>query len=174
MTQVPSILRDRLRQRIVGERRHYQQLAERLQAFHPRRQLNERTQRIDDLQTSMTRCVRQAVREFRYRQQHAAAQLTRVRLAQLLFQRRQSLQQHQQRLRDLMAHQLRYVRHRFSATQSGLRLLGPEQVLARGYSITTDEATGKILRDAKDSKTGQVLKTKLSKGEITSRVEKSD
>jgi exodeoxyribonuclease VII large subunit len=172
MTQVPTILRDRLRQRIVGERRHYQQLAERLQAFHPRRQLNERTQRVDDLQSSMTRCVRQAAKEFRYRQQHAAAQLTRIRLAQLLTERRQILRQHQQRLRDFMAHQLRHVRHRFSTAESGLRLLSPEQVLARGYSITTDETTGKILRDANDSKPGQVLKTKLSKGEITSRIEK--
>jgi exodeoxyribonuclease VII large subunit len=172
MTQVPTVLRDRLRQRIVGEQRHYRQLAERLQAFHPRRQLNDRMQRLDDLQSSIARCVRQAVKEFRYRQQHAAAQVTRVRLTQHIFQRRQTVQQQQQRLRDLLAHQLRHVRHRFSSAQDGLRLLGPQQVLARGYSITMDEATGKILRNADDAKTGQKLKTKLSNGEVGSRVEK--
>ena len=130
-------------------------------------------QRIDDLQASMARCVRQAAKEFRYRQQHAAAQLTRVRLTQLIFQRRQVVQQHQQRLRDLLAHQLRHVRHRFTSAQSGLRLLGPQQVLARGYSITMDE-NGKILRNAAKAKIGKTIKTKLDQGEITSRVEKQD
>ncbi|MGZ4987252.1 MAG: exodeoxyribonuclease VII large subunit [Limisphaerales bacterium] len=172
MMQVPVVLRDRLRQRIAGERRYYQQLGERLQAFHPRRQLNERAQRIDDLQLGLTRCVRQALKDFRQRQRSASSQLTRVRLAQLLFQRRQSLRQHQQRLRDLLAHQLRNVRHRFSAVQAGLRLLGPQQVLARGYSITVDEKTGKILRDAAKTKDGQILKTTLSEGEVRSRVAK--
>ncbi len=172
MTQVPNVLRDRLRQRIAGERRHYQQLGERLQAFHPRRQLNESAQQIDDLQLGLTRCVRQALKDFRQRQQSASSQLTRVRLAQLLFERRQTLQQQQQRLRDLLAHQLRNVRHRFSAVQSGLRLLGPQQVLARGYSITVDEKTGRILRNAGETKEGQTLKTTLSDGEVRSRVEK--
>lgn len=172
MTQVPLALRERLRQRIAGERRHYQQLGERLQAFHPRRQLNERAQRIDDLQSSLARCVKQAMKDFRQRQLSATSQLTRVRLAQLLFERRQTLQQHQQRLRDLMAHQLRQIRHRFSTAQSSLRLLGPQQVLARGYSITTDEKTGKILRNAADAQPGQTLKTKLTEGEVRSRVEK--
>jgi exodeoxyribonuclease VII large subunit len=52
-------------------------------------------------------------------------------------------------------------------------LLGPEQVLARGYSITMDAATGKILRDAKRLKVGQRLKTRLQSGEVHSTVDKS-
>jgi exodeoxyribonuclease VII large subunit len=52
-----------------------------------------------------------------------------------------------------------------------LHALGPEQVLARGYSITTDAATGKVLRDAAKAKAGQQLKTRLAKGEVASRVE---
>ena len=52
-----------------------------------------------------------------------------------------------------------------------LNSLGPEQVLARGYSITTDAATGTILHDAKKIKPGQKLKTRLAHGEILSRVE---
>jgi exodeoxyribonuclease VII large subunit len=172
MSQVSAVLRDRLRQRVVGEQRHYRQLAERLQAFHPRRQLNERMQRLDDLQASLARCVRQTLKEVRYRRQNASAQLTRVRLTQHIFQRRQLVQQHHQRLRDLLAHQLRHVRHRFTSAEAGLRLLGPQQVLQRGYSITTDEATGKILRNADDAQSGQKLKTTLSKGDIRSRVEK--
>ena len=52
-----------------------------------------------------------------------------------------------------------------------LNALGPEQVLARGYSITTDVATGKVLRDATKVAAGQQLKTRLAQGQIFSRTE---
>jgi exodeoxyribonuclease VII large subunit len=52
-----------------------------------------------------------------------------------------------------------------------LNSLGPEQVLARGYSITMDAASGKVLRDATKVKAGQKLKTRLKKGEVLSQAE---
>jgi exodeoxyribonuclease VII large subunit len=52
-------------------------------------------------------------------------------------------------------------------------LLGPEQVLSRGYSITMDAASGKIIRRAKDVKRGQNLKTRVQAGEIFSEVRKN-
>jgi exodeoxyribonuclease VII large subunit len=51
-----------------------------------------------------------------------------------------------------------------------LHALGPEQVLARGYSITTDAATGQVLRDAAQAVPGQKLKTRLAKGTLASQV----
>ena len=48
---------------------------------------------------------------------------------------------------------------------------GPEQVLARGYSITTDAQTGNVLREAKAVEADQRLKTRLKSGEIFSRAE---
>ncbi|MSR66096.1 MAG: exodeoxyribonuclease VII large subunit, partial [Pedosphaera sp.] len=48
----------------------------------------------------------------------------------------------------------------------------PENVLARGYSITTDADTGCVLRDAKDVRAGQKLRTRLAKGEVRSVAEK--
>ncbi len=56
-------------------------------------------------------------------------------------------------------------------TEARLRLLGPEQVLSRGYSITMNAATGKIIRRAKDVKRGENLRTRVSEGEIISRVQ---
>jgi exodeoxyribonuclease VII large subunit len=53
-----------------------------------------------------------------------------------------------------------------------LNSLGPEQVLARGYSITTDAASGKVLRDAAKVKAGtEVENTAGKRGEISSRAE---
>jgi exodeoxyribonuclease VII large subunit len=56
--------------------------------------------------------------------------------------------------------------------EARLRLLGPDQVLARGYSITREAETGKLLRNAEEVQTGQRLKTQLKNGELISRVEK--
>jgi len=66
---------------------------------------------------------------------------------------------------------LKARRENLRQLEKRLNALGPEQVLARGYSITTDTATGKVLRDAAKVKAGQKIKTRLAKGEISSQVE---
>ena len=103
--------------------------------------------------------------------QNLATRLLRVRPAQLLQQRREFLKTSRHRLRELAQNGLRDRQNRFGATEARLRLLGPEQVLARGYSITTNAATGKVLREAAEVKSGQRLKTRLKTGEIFSRTE---
>jgi len=51
-------------------------------------------------------------------------------------------------------------------------LLSPANVLERGYSITRDATTGRIIRDAAEVSDGQQLKTRLKQGEISSVVAK--
>ncbi len=87
-------------------------------------------------------------------------------------QRRELLEQLTSRLRDESRRAFKDARKEVSALEARLRLLGPEQVLARGYSITMDEKTGKVLRSAAEVKSGQALKTKLKKGEVRSVVRK--
>ena len=54
-----------------------------------------------------------------------------------------------------------------------LRLLSPENVLARGYSITTDAATGAVIRRAEQAVPGQTLRTRVQHGEMVSVVNKT-
>jgi exodeoxyribonuclease VII large subunit len=89
----------------------------------------------------------------------------------VLKQRRELLRQEEQRLREIVRHRLRDQQGRLATAEARLRLLGPEQVLARGYSITMDAATGVVLRNAAETKPGQRLKTRLKTGEISSTVE---
>jgi exodeoxyribonuclease VII large subunit len=147
---------------------------QRLVRVHPQRWLAEQAQRLDDLHDSVLRCARQGAREQRVTWQNLVARLKLVRPGQTLKQQREHLQLSARRLRELGKAQLRETKNRFGALESRLRLLGPEQVLARGYSITTDAASGEILRDAKKIKSGQRLRTRLKTGEVESRVEKSD
>ena len=168
----PSAAAEIITEGVFASRQLVADLTQRMTRAHPRRRLNELLQQLDDLQAGLLRCARQGTKERQVAGQNLATRLLRVRPAQLLRQRRESLAASRRRLRESARVHLRSGRNRFEATESRLRLLGPEQVLSRGYSITMDAATGKVLRAAKDVKEGQHLKTRLQAGEVFSKVDK--
>jgi exodeoxyribonuclease VII large subunit len=147
---------------------HYNQ---RLSRLHPRRRLEDWLQRLDELQVSISRYVRQGLRRQGSLWQNLTSRLTRVRPALLLKQRREVFKLADSRLREQAQHRLRELRARLDGVQAELRLLGPEQVLARGYSITLLSDTGQVVRDAERAQPGQMLRTRLKSGEVRSRVE---
>lgn len=53
-----------------------------------------------------------------------------------------------------------------------LNVLSPIAILERGYSITTRVSDDRIIKNEKDAKQGDIIKTRLAKGEITSEVKK--
>jgi exodeoxyribonuclease VII large subunit len=168
----PSAAAEIITEGVFASRQFVADLTQRMVRAHPRRRLNELLQRLDDLQAGLLRCTRQGTKERQVAWQNLTTRLLRVRPAQLLRQRRESLVVNQRRLRESAHVHLRNGRNRFEAMEARLRLLGPEQVLSRGYSITMDAATGKVLRAAKDVKVGQHLKTRLKAGEVLSKVDK--
>ncbi|HEX4342918.1 MAG TPA: exodeoxyribonuclease VII large subunit [Verrucomicrobiae bacterium] len=170
--EVSGRIRQGFQQQLADKTYELGQMENRLLRMHPRRKLNEWLQRLDDLQTSLSRCAKQTTRTQRSALQNFSDRLRRVRPAQLLKQRRELFVAERERLRETARHQLRERVDALETLQTRLRLLGPEQVLSRGYSITMDATTGKVLRDAAKVKTGQRLKTRLKTGEISSRVEK--
>ena len=172
VAEVPALLRRKIRQRLVGAMDNFEQFRGRMTRLHPRRRLDESLQRLDDLQSGLWRCVQQGARDRAVAWRNLSDRLLRVRPAQLLNQRRESLVISRRRLRELAHVGLRNGKHRFEAIAARLRLLGPEQVLARGYSITLDAATGTVIRRARDAQAGQHLRTRVQEGEIASRVEK--
>jgi len=168
----PSAAAEIITEGVFASRQLVTDLTQRMARVHPRRRLNELLQQLDDLQTGLLRCTRQGTKERQVAWQNLAERLLRVRPAQLLKQRRESVVVSRRRLRELAHAGLRNGRSRFEAAGARLRLLGPEQVLARGYSITMDAATGRVLRKAVEVKGGQKLKTRLKAGEVLSRAEK--
>jgi exodeoxyribonuclease VII large subunit len=168
----PSAAAEIITEGVFASRQLVADLTQRMARAHPRRRLNELLQRLDDLQTGLLRCAKQGARDRAVAWRNLTDRLLRVRPAQLLNQWRESLAMSQRRLRELIRVGLRNGQNRFETLEARLRLLGPEQVLARGYSITMDVATGKVLRDAKVVKVGQRLKTRLKAGEVLSRAEK--
>ena len=168
----PSAAAEIITEGVFASRQLVADLTQRMVRTHPRRRMNELLQRLDDWQAGLLRCTRQGAKERQVAWQNLTTRLLRVRPAQLLRQRRESLVVNQRRLRESAHVHLRNGRNRFEATEARLRLLGPEQVLARGYSITMDAATGRILHKAVEVKAGQKLRTRLKAGEVFSRAEK--
>ena len=169
----PSAAAEIITEGVFASRQFVASLVRRMMQAHPRKRLDESLQRLDDLQTSLLRCGRQGVRERNVVCQNLAARLRQVRPKQLLKQRRELLKVNRQRLHELAHVWFRDLKNGLAATEARLRLLGPEQVLARGYSITMDATTGRVLREAGKTEPGQTLKTRLAKGEITSHVSRT-
>jgi len=170
VADVPALMQLRARQRLERARERFDQTAHRLHLAHPRRRLNELAQRIDDVMAGLLRQARAGVREQWLAWQQLAARLGRVRPSHQLKQRREVLTLECRRLQELARQRWQQFQTAIQTANARLRLLGPEQVLARGYSITTDAATGEILREATKITRGQRLKTRLKSGEVRSVV----
>jgi exodeoxyribonuclease VII large subunit len=146
----PDLLQRAVRRGLESATESFSQLGGRLARLHPRRKLDDSLQRLDDLQSGLLRRLKSASRSRGLIFQSFAGRFSRAKPSLALKARRESLRQLERRL----------------------NALGPEQVLARGYSITTDTATGKVLREAAKVSAGQSLTTRLANGEIFSRVDR--
>ena len=100
-------------------------------------------------------------------------------LARRIFKRPlEQVRVHEQRLDDWAARLDRAIRQRLTlgrerveAFAGQLASLSPLNVLARGYSLTKQEADGTVVRDAQQVRLGDRLVTILERGAVVSRVE---
>ena len=170
VAEAPDRLRQLCLNQLAAREEGLAAVERRLTLVHPRRRLEELAQRVDDAADALLRDARHRLREEHLRWQNLAGRLQSVRPAQQLKQRVDHLEQVAARLTELAQRRVAEGQTKLAQLQERLRLLGPEQVLARGYSITTDAATGQLVRSADQVKQGQRVKTRLQHGEISSVV----
>ncbi|HEX4212357.1 MAG TPA: exodeoxyribonuclease VII large subunit [Candidatus Dormibacteraeota bacterium] len=139
---VPALLRDR-EQRLGRARALLLQLS-------PERQLDQR---------------REALIERRRRLGQAVVEVVRRRRAALVDR------DGRERIRRAMILRLRQAGEGIEHRRRRLAALSPESVLARGYSITFDSATGAVLRSATEAELQSTVDVRLSKGRLRARVE---
>ncbi len=145
------------------------QLQHRLNLCHPRNQLNQKTQRLDEL----TIALQQGMRNRLYQQERTLNNLTPRLMRQSpdkkLSQASHQLMQIQTRLEQAMQHKLQHAQNSLALQASRLDSVSPLNVLARGYSITKTPQ-GKVVKSVDHIKTGDVLITELADGAIKSTV----
>lgn len=164
-------LRQLVLRRIERQRNVFRHDLARLNRAHPLRRLNLWLQRLDDSESRLARCTKSSFRDKRLRFVIGVDRLTRLKPSTILHERALRLRQLGDRLRRGPGEQMSALFNRLESLRSRLRLLGPEQVLARGYSITFDARTGAVCRNAGTLRPGQRLKTRLQVGEVHSRVQ---
>ncbi len=154
--------------RLHDERGRWEQLAARLDRTHPRRLLNERWQRLDELHVSLSRDTKKQLRRHETALVSHVQRLARVKPSRTLPLHRQAFGELWRRFQEAARHALDQPRQRCRVADTRLRLLSPEKVLERGFSITQDAGTGAVIRSAQQVSPGQKLVTKLAKGEVAS------
>ena len=135
---------------------------------HPRRQLQARMQRVDELTDNLQRNWRVQWRGHAGKWEVAMERLRRFRPTTILSKKAELARALRGEMREYGAARLVDKRRRLEHLRDELRLLAPDNVLARGYSITTDSKTGAIIRRSGDVKSGQELRTRVAEGEFGS------
>jgi exodeoxyribonuclease VII large subunit len=172
--ETPNYMRQLIRRRLEQDKQRLGQTQGRLTRVHPRRLINERWQRLDDVQTELARAARGNWTEAQRRWITACQRLGRVRLSQLLARRGDHFQTAHDALHERIRQRIQDLQNRWTRAHTKLMLLSPLNVLARGYSITSDAQTGQVIRQAEEVHPGQKIKTRLKNGAIRSTVEDPD
>jgi exodeoxyribonuclease VII large subunit len=146
-------------------------VSHRLLRCHPRRNLQVRMQRVDGLHDDLLHASRSLWKSGELCWRGLAERLLRVQPKLTLKRRSERLVQLTQRLQEHAIHRRENAIQGVARLADRLRLLGPENVLARGYSITQDALTGRVIRSPKGVKRGQSIHTRVVGGGIDSTVD---
>ena len=147
------------------------QLSTRLDRHHPAAVLHRHRLRLTEIQQRLARALSSRIRTAHDRLSRVTATLGERHPRHTLRLRRQHLHTLTDRLqRDVTAH-LQTQRHHLDSLQKILHAVGPEQVLRRGYTITTTKRDGSVVRNAADVRPGDKLLTRFADGTVESRAE---
>lgn len=136
--------------------------------LHPRRRLDEQGQWLDDLSERLVRAGGRQVRSQAARVDAAVGRMGSVRPLRRLREHEVRVTQLARRFGEALRRQLLEQRSRFDRAARSLALLGPQNILNRGYSITREMDSGRVVRDPSVIRAGQRLKTAVQRGELIS------
>ncbi|MDB6055891.1 MAG: Exodeoxyribonuclease 7 large subunit [Verrucomicrobiales bacterium] len=170
ISQVGQTMKQRVLLQLGRKQLATAQWAQRLQRKHPRRVLQERSQYLDELLLRLYRCCRHDLKKYQEAAIGLTDRLKRLSPQNLIRNRKIILDQAALRLHERTRHSLFKTKQRLQDLDTRLRLLSPSNVVSRGYSITLDAASGKVIRHPGDTVAGQKIITKLAAGEIKSTV----
>ena len=164
----------RLKQAILLQQQRYvlrwQRQHSRLAAQNPQYQLQQKIQRQDELQWRLERVIKQQLDNA---SRHYAEQTQRLQQASPARHLSTLKQQHeflQQRLLKALQNQHQARQQQLAQLSGQLQALSPLQVLARGYSVTTN-MSGKLIHEASQVTPGEQLNIQLGKGALRVKTE---
>src|SRR5690554_1983511 len=135
----------------------------------PRRELLEKTQRMDDLELRLGKALRQRLNQATLRSEHLSQRLAMQSPARQLSLGKDRLQRLEENLNAMIRQILRQRKERFNYIAQTLHLVSPLATLGRGYAIIRDNS-GNIIRNASGLHSGEQIHARVAEGHITAEV----
>jgi len=133
----------------------------------PERLLQQAEQNADEIESRLRDAVREQLQawtdDLTQKQHVLASHHPRLQLTEAVHRAETSAQ----RLRQSLLHRLDRLSDRVHSRHELIQHIGPDAVLARGFSFTTN-ADGRVLKDASEVKEGDELLTRLANGTVSS------
>lgn len=145
------------------------QLTHRLQLCHPRNQLTQQAQRLDELNLALNHAIQNRINQAERHINQLVPRLMQQSPDKQLKQSQYRLEQLQTRLQQAIAQQLQQGRNNLALQANRLDAVSPLNVIARGYSISKT-ANGKVIKSSQDVSKGETIITELVDGRINSTV----
>ena len=155
--------------RLLQERVHqHQTLKQRLLQNHPQKQLEQKSQYVDQLQATLQIAIKQRITQAKQQQQHIQNRLSLSSPQKLLQRHQQGLQQLQTTLHRSCQLLIDNKKQKLFNAMHLLDTVSPLATLARGYSISFKQ--GDIVKNTQQVQVGDTLVTRLEDGEIRSEI----
>ena len=149
----------------------YQQqlLGSRLQQNHPQHRLQQQAQQVDRLTIQLQHLMQRRLQMHRQHHQSLESRLQQQSPVHLVAQSHQRTESLTQRLHQAMDNRLSQQQQRFARVTGILNSVSPLATLSRGYSISFVDK--QVVNNISDIKAGDMLTTRLTDGEVVSKVE---
>jgi exodeoxyribonuclease VII large subunit len=146
-----------------------QWLKNRLKNQHPRSQLSQQSQQLDDLTESLQSAFESIIRHKQHQFKYALQGLINNRPDQFIDYQKIQLDDLTSRLVYMSQQSVAHKRQQLANLSRTLQAVSPLNTLSRGYSITRN-SKGQTINNANQLKDGDVIETQLQHGKIKSRV----
>lgn len=143
---------------------------DRLVQLHPRRALRDRTQRLDELQLRLNRCMHAQLRHDRARLSGLFASLREHSPLKRLHRASDQLIALKVRLQASAQAEVARTGNRLALAMRALDTVSPLATLNRGYAIVSDAASGAVLSHVDAVRLGQAIHARLADGGFTAEV----
>lgn len=140
---------------------------------HPSEQLQQKSQRVDDLELRLIRSFKHKLLIYQQRIEQLHTRLLSQHPSKQLIHVQQRLIALKQQIKQLMKTKLKQTQWQLTAQIQALQIVSPLATLERGYSILSN-AQGEIIQNAEQTNRGQLLKARLNKGQLSVKVMDKD
>lgn len=147
---------------------------ERLRQLHPGRVLRDKAQRLDELESRLTRSMEQELKHADARLAAATAGLREHSPARRLRQASDRLINLAQRLQAAARAEVLAVRNRVALAARALDAVSPLATLNRGYAIVSDAESGAIISHVQQAQPGQSIRAGLADGSLLAEIKHLD